>query len=508
MVSLARNTFWLTISKTLSVAVYALFGLLLPRLVSPEVNGLYTLMSTLLFFGGMAATFGIPTILVRTVAREPERAPEIWVRARTAMLGGALLSALVVLAYLVLEMAVQGHFDSRRMLLGLLVGGILLGDAAGSLGESFCQAHEDMVLPARLEIASGLLRGGGALAVLFSIPGSGLLGVYLCFLVGALLRGAILPWVARRRHLHGVDLPPAAIRPALRLLRESLAFALFRMLRMLRNRVDSLLLGLILVPAAGMSLMEASDDARALFGQAMRVVFVFHTLTLALNTAVFPRLVRLTADHTRLGEARRQFTRVVRYQAWWSSLLAALVFVYADGLASWFGPVYHDGIPGLYGTTGGVLRLLSVAVLLDCIGGPVGMLMIGRPSMDRFLPFFGGALAGLNLILNLILIPRYGIIGAAWASVGASILEILLKIPLTRFLLGTARPLAGVLPYLLLAAATAAALHFSPLGTSPLLGGLLGAPLYFLLSWRLMPGDFFPFPDIGFRRRGGGGGRT
>jgi len=476
--SLARNTAWLTVAKTLSVAIYALFGLLLPQLVEAPVNGLYTLMSTLLFFGGMAASFGVPIILIRNIARDRSQAGRIYVDARRAMLAGAVLSSVAVLLYLGFEMAYQGHFDLQRLLLALLVVGLLLADALGSLGEAVFQAHERMVFPARLEVFTGLLRGGGALLSLMFLPEAGLFGVFGCFLAGSGARALLLARATRREYFAADGLPAASWRRSLTLVRESIGVALFRVLRMVRNRADSLLLGIVIVPAAGLGLMEAADSARGLYGQAMRVIFVFHTLTLALNTAIFPRMARLTADPEGQPEARRQFGRVVRYQAWWACLLAGLVYHYAAQLAGWFGPEYRHGIPGIEGTTVEVLQILVIAGWLDSVGGPIGMIMVGRPEMDRVLPVFGGSLAVVNLALNLVLIPRYGIVGAAWASLGSSVVEVVLKAYFMRRLLGSARSLLGVLPYLGLAALLLLLLRETPLEHRPVLGGLVAVGVY------------------------------
>ncbi|RMH04326.1 MAG: hypothetical protein D6702_03365 [Planctomycetota bacterium] len=476
--SLARNTAWLTVAKSFSVAIYALFGLVLPRLVPAPVNGVYTLMSTLLFFGGMAASFGIPVILIRTIARDRSRTARIHADARRALLAGAALSSCLVLGWLLAEMAGQGEFDPVRLVLGGLVCALLFADALGSLGEALFQAHERMAFPARVEVATGLVRAGGALLALSLLPAAGLFGVFGCFLLGSAVRAWVLGRAARREFLAGPPVAGGGWAGALALVRESLGVALFRVLRMVRNRVDTLLLGVLVAPVAGLGAMATADAARGLYGQAMRVVFVFHTLTLALNTAVFPRLARLGKDAAARAEGRRQFGRVVRYQAWWASLLAALVFVYADELAGWFGPAYRQGIAGLQGTTGQALRILVAAVLLDSIGGPVGMLMVGRPEMDRKLPAFGAALASVSLVLNLILIPRWGLIGAAWSSLGAAAVELLIKAAVLRRLLGSARALVGSLPYLGLAAAVAVILAAGPLAASPILGGLAGGLVY------------------------------
>jgi len=518
--SLARNTLYLTGARLLDVTLYALFGLILPRHVSTETNGVYSLVSTLLFFGSMAASFGIPLVFVRSVARHPERSARLYVDARTAMLGGAALAGVGMLAWVLLEQGVQGEADPSRYHFVAFAIAILFCDALSMAAESLFQAHEEMVVPARVSVLTGLLRAGGGIAALLllspGVPPAGaapdwgrgsLYGVYACFLLGAGIRAWFLPRMARRRFLPG-ELPRPEAASAWSLLRESLGVALFRMLRMVRNRIDMQLLGLLIPAAAlgGLSALEAVDKARGLYGQAFRVVLVFHTLTMAFNTALFPRMARLTGSGRGPEEVRPLFFRAVRYQAWWAAPLAAVTFLYAPQVAGWFGEEYRQGVAGL-GSTTGVLRILAVAMLLDTIGGPVGMLLIGQKEMDRKLPWFGAALAVTSVAANVLLIPRYGIHGAAWASLTASAVEFLVKLILIRRFLGSPWPmLPAILPYLLLAAGGAVGLTLTPLAAHPILGGLTLAAAFLLLTLAL--GLVDPAVVSRLRRLGGGGGEA
>lgn len=489
MSSIARNTLVLAVAKTFSVSIYFLFGLFIARLVTPESLGIYTLMSTLLAIGGFVSMFGVPVVAVRTIARDRAAAAATYVDGRAAMLAGGGLAAAGVLGYLLAEMALLGHFDPLRLGLGFLVCGILLFDAMGTVGEAVCQGHEEMQWPALVEIVSGVLRAGAALAALWLLQGRSealkLYAVFALFLAGSVARGLILPWTARRRFLGG-DLPRPSLRRALALLGQSVWLALFQVLRMLRNRMDILLLGLLVATASGMTATATGDTARALYGQAMRVVFTFHIFTQAFNTALFPRMARLTQDPAQRAAARDQYLRTVAFQAWWAAPLAAVTFLYADEIAGWFGPDYRYGIAGLLGTTGQVLRILALAVLLDSVSGPVGMLIVGIPGLDRKLPLLGSTMAAVSLSLNLLLIPRWGMLGAAAAALGSSTFELLAKAFVVRRLL--AHPLAilgRALPYLGLALLMAAGLAATPLRGHPLLGGCIGAVAYAAASLAL-----------------------
>ena len=74
MSSLARNTLFLTFAKFSSLAIYAVFGFVLPGFVEVGENGIYSLMTTLIFFAGMISSFGVPVVIVRQVARDKSNA--------------------------------------------------------------------------------------------------------------------------------------------------------------------------------------------------------------------------------------------------------------------------------------------------------------------------------------------------------------------------------------------------------------------------------------------------
>lgn len=498
MASIARNTLVLAVAKTFSVAMYSVFGLFISNLVTLQANGVYSLMSALLFFGGIMTMFGVNLVVVRGIARDPGQAGQYYVDARSALLGGTLLSCVGIFGYMFWEMWVQDSFDPTRLVLCGLVCGILIFDALGTVGEAVCQGFEAMEFPAAVEIVTGMLRAGGALATLWWLRQHGLhsgvlledqdqdlklYAIFVLFLLGSMARGLLLPWVARRRFVRG-PLPASSLRGALELLRQSVWIALFQMLRMMRNRLDILLLGVMVPAIPGRSLAETADDARGIFSQAMRVLFVFHTFTLAFNTAIFPRMSRLTQDPELRDDARRQYVRQVAFQNWWSVPMAAVIFLYAPQIAAFFGDKYLGGVPGLQGTTVDVLRIVVFAMLLDSIGGPVGMVIIGLPGLLQRLPLLGLVLAGVSLGINLALIPRYGILGACYASVAASAVEIVLKALFVRKLLKQPWAMVGTsLPFLLLAAALAGGLLLTPLRAHPVLGGAAYALAWAGLTW-------------------------
>lgn len=490
---IARNTLFLTVAKFFSVAIYAVFGLALPRFFGDaraDEVGLYTLLSSLLFFGSMLTSFGIPLIVTREIARASEKAPQLLARGRAGMLLGYALSVVLLGGWLLIEAWKRGTLtpelfwaeEGRTLVLFAMVMGIVFFDAMGSLGDAVFQGFERMALPAAIEILTGLLRAGGAFLVLVLAPvETKLIAIYLCFLVGAGVRGVLLPRLVRTRLLKGARGGKVTLAEAWQTIVSSGFIALFRMLRMLRNRLDVLLMGVLYVSLVPGVADADVDVARAIYGQALRVAIVFHTVTMAFNTALFPRLARLTGDDGSRDGARALYSRAVRWQAFWAIPLAVGIFFYADVIASWFGEIYAAGSPeaGVPHSTGLVLRILLVAVLFDCLGGPVGSLILGEKSMERKIPMLGGVVAGTNLVLNLFLIPRYGILGAAIASATTAAVELMVKLGLVGRLYGSPLPvMLRTWPYYALAGLMAAGLIVTRAEEHWFLGAVLGAGFY------------------------------
>jgi O-antigen/teichoic acid export membrane protein len=191
----------------------------------------------------------------------------------------------------------------------------------------------------------------------------------------------------------------------------------------------------------------------------------------------------------RMPDAPRTLARVITYAAAGFLGLGLAVAVFGRELLmalTFKNPSFWAGAPVIPVVV--LAYLLHGAFLLTSIG-------IGIEKKARYYPLITAAAAGTNIALNLALIPRFGMMGAAWATVaayalmaalGGTISQRLYPIPLEW---GRMVPLAGAAG-LLYGAST-----FAPEALLPALGvkALLVA-LYFL-----------PLSAAGLLRRPGGG---
>ena len=87
------------------------------------------------------------------------------------------------------------------------------------------------------------------------------------------------------------------------------------------------------------------------------------------------------------------------------------------------------------------------------------------------------------MVLNIFLIPRYGILGAAWASTITAVVEFVAKMFIVSRMYGNPLPvLARTLPYYAITAAMIGLVVGVGFADNPFLGGLLGAIFYTVVT--------------------------
>jgi O-antigen/teichoic acid export membrane protein len=158
---------------------------------------------------------------------------------------------------------------------------------------------------------------------------------------------------------------------------------------------DLLLLGLLATP----------NDV-AIYGAATRIAYVNAFIFFAMSVLSVPQFSALLGQG-RTGELQTFLRSVIRWTFWPSLLLVVGLLLLGKPLLELFGPRFVAGYP--------VLVILALASLFRACTGPIGELLAVGGSHDiAAAALWGGALA--NVVLNLVLIPAYGPVGAAVAT--------------------------------------------------------------------------------------------
>lgn len=178
--------------------------------------------------------------------------------------------------------------------------------------------------------------------------------------------------------------------------------------------VDRLIVGYFRLPAE-VGIYQAASQSSTFFA----------IILTAMNAIFAPMISDLyhKGEHKRLEDLYRVSTKWALYIS--LPVLVVILFVPELLMKVVFGQAYAEGaLP---------LLILNLGQLVNVATGAVGFLLIMTGRQKRWLLFTALALVG-NILLNLLLIPRYGVVGAAIstsAAVSALFLTGLLSVRLS-----------------------------------------------------------------------------
>lgn len=391
-----------TIWSLLITVVYSVISpvsvIVLARVLGSESFGVYAFAMAVVTLLAMAANLGFPSVLVRFVAEYYFRGD--WARIR-GLLGFANLSvvgaSLGLIALLVFAVVVflPDLNPMNRTALFLAAPLILIlaleelrSSALKGLDRTLIGQIPEMIVRPGLFFTSVLLwfvlRGE---VDVFEAVGLFLAAALVAFLVGAVLLLRVIR--APFREVKPLSERPVWIRTALPLL-------LLGSVQVLGAQMDIILMGLF-------RSSEETGVYRAAFQVSLLVTFAW----IAVNTVIAPKLTRL-----HIGSDMKGFQTMVARANWVTFALAvpvALVCFLAGEyvLVLVFGAEFGAGY---------------VTLVILVVGRLINALLGSSTTVLKMTGLEGVAMKGIvvgtlvNLVLNLVLIPPYGMYGAAIAS--------------------------------------------------------------------------------------------
>lgn len=189
---------------------------------------------------------------------------------------------------------------------------------------------------------------------------------------------------------------------------------LSNLIAFLNKRMDIFILNLLIGPAGA-----------GLYTIAVRLVDQLWMISQAVSTVLLPRLSSMVGD----DKGRRALTPVIARFVLWGTLLAAgmLAAVANPLIEALFGAEFLVAIPALMILLPGVVMISCVRVLANDLAA--------RGLVGVNLALAIGILV-VNLVGNLLLIPAYGIVGAALATTIAYVSNFLIRLILQNRLSG------------------------------------------------------------------------
>jgi O-antigen/teichoic acid export membrane protein len=371
-------------------------NVMLMRSLGVEGFGIYGTVMNLVGLLGFGAHLGMSRLLVRQIARDPARLHE---RVQTGLLATALLSTLTACGMVLSALTLDG----RPLVVGATVlAAVAMGlQSLAMVPEAAFHGLRQMGLSARGQVAGRLVLM--LATALFLWSELGVLAVFVAQVADALVAFGLLWWAFR------VGAPPPEVAAV-----GALPVALPVALPPRRERVRDLvrealpfganaLFGAIYLSADVLLLARLHGDAEVgVYRGAVMLISLFPVIANTLTTAIYPRLALHIGAPERAGEELGFLSRVLLALS--APAAVGGVLLVTPLMLLFGGPAFAEsGLP---------FQILAPLLPLRFLnnGYATALTSLDRQG-DRTRGVFIAAL--LNVGLNVLVLPRFGAVGAA-----------------------------------------------------------------------------------------------
>ncbi len=390
-VNLAKNTFYSALSNFSNIFLLVLL-ILAARILGVEEYGKFTFAMALVAIFSLLADFGVTELSKRSVARKPSLARKY--------LGNILVWKLILSIIVLLGIVFTINFLSDETDVRLLV--YLLGIAAvaktfKTTALAFCQAFERFDVHAILHIShNAILFLCSAIALNIGID---VIGLGIIFVVIKLSDLILTYWIIDKKI---VEIRLEFNSRFLKVLQvTAVPFAMYAIVQEMYWYVDTVML----------SIMENHEEV-GLYNAAYRLFDGLVIIPMILSQAISPQMYRLFPTD------RRQYMVLVRRAIKFVMIVSIIVISFGiffshDAILLFFGTEFDDATLALQILLSGFLFVflnIIIMTILISINEQKLLLLLGATGLFS------------NVALNLILIPRYGFIGASLATVCSELL--------------------------------------------------------------------------------------
>lgn len=370
------------LARALNVALGIGVTIVLVRGLGPRGYGIWSTLLAVIAMVGYLSSLGLEEVAVRHAAIEPER-ESLWLSAMLSL--QLIISIPVTIVALVVTLALAP--DDATRVAAVLLSLTCLFSALGSVRAVF-QLRIRNSWTAGLELVNGLLWAIAVFAI--AAAGGGIVAFAAAFLVASAVVNVAQVVIARRQirlRLRG----GGAARTEL--MKIGVPFAIASLLYLAYTQVDQILVFQI-----------AGERAAGLYGAAGKVLDRALVIPGSILATMFPMIA--VAYREDLVKMRGLIQTAMEVLLVATLPFVALVAVIARPLMRLlFGPAFAAAGPAL--------SVLMLVFAISAFSYVAGDLVIVLRLQRRYIVY---AAAGLivNVALNVLLIPKYGFIAAAW----------------------------------------------------------------------------------------------
>lgn len=364
------------------------------RTLDPDGLGVWTAVGAYVGIWGTITDLGLTTVAMQRMAAEPERESE-WLGALAGMrLMLSVVATLLCVATVPIFLA-TGHVAAWILSLTILSSGgsALMAVFSSRLRSGIALSFSVLqsILWLGITIAFYV---SGASVVDFAIAQVIVIGIVCALQVRAAHRYAQIAWRAGRR----------LWKPMMRV---AVPLGIAGILITIYYQIDSVLL-----------LQLSTEEEAGFYGAAYRFLAPLLVLPAAVMSSFFPVLSAANVNDP------QRVRRLVQRAA---ELMTVISLPALAGAIVLSGPIVDALYGDQFARTAEVLPILVIAFVSICFGSLAGFLA-PLLNLQWRLAIYSAIGAAANIGLNVALIPRYGALGSAWATVVTEVLTMVLML--------------------------------------------------------------------------------
>lgn len=388
LIQAINNTSWLIADNIAHMIVGFFIGIWLARYLGPNSFGVLNYSLALVGIFGVVAGLGMDANIVRDLVREPDKKGEILGTAfRLKIAGGAFLSLMCITTVYALRPG-----DHEAILLTAILSGTILFLAAETISLWF-QAIVESKYTVYAKNAAYL--AGALIRVVLIINQAPLIAFAWAGLAEATVSALGLFFVYYRRQGHSITSWTTSWRRAKTMLREGWPLLLSAITVILYLKLDVIMLG-----------QMSGDHAVGLYSVATRLSEIWYFIPMAVMASLQPSLVNWHSESREMFNYRLRL--VYQFFLLLSVSVPLLISIFSTNIVTFlYGSQFSKAGPVL-----AIHTWASVAVFFG-VASSHYLVIEGLQKISLYRTSLG-LLA--NITLNLLLIPVYGPIGAAIAT--------------------------------------------------------------------------------------------
>ncbi|KHG41635.1 MAG: flippase [Aphanizomenon flos-aquae KM1D3_PB] len=382
------NTGWLFADRILRMGVGLFVGVWVARYLGVEQFGVFNYATAFVALFSTLSTLGLDAIVVRSIVREPEKRAEILGTAFWLKLFGGVAALVLAVSSIILVR----HDDQLTISLVAILSSVGIFQAFDTIDlwfQSQVQSKYTVIAKNTAFVITALVK-----VTLISIHAP--LIAFAWTALGEVGLGAIGLIISYRVRGYSPWLWPWSSPLAKTLLKESWPLILAGVTIMIYMRIDQIMLGQMI-----------GDKAVGLYSAATRISEVWYFIPMAIASSVSPAIYAAKEVSEALYYQRiEQFLRLLS----WLSIVVAVPMSFLSGtiITVLFGKSYEASASIL------AIHIWASLFVFMGVGTSCWFIAEGLTQFALRITIIG---AVTNVVLNIFLIPAYGGVGAAIATV-------------------------------------------------------------------------------------------